>query len=141
MRQKVVCIPQKEASGKQWWQVNKTTCKVRGGLTVVVKVPTANGVCEEFKAQDGGFQAVGTTLVDRFQSALVAHCYCGTFFKDVGHLTDGPPAQQFFEGTYKYPPDLDQATRLLFEEATFTYEALLPTEVATYITAEDFQHY
>ncbi len=96
---KVVSILQKEASRKQWRQVNRTTCKAREGLTVVVKVSTANGVCEEFKTQDRVFQAVSVTLVDRFQLALVAHCHRSNFFEDVGHLADGPAAQKILEGT------------------------------------------
>jgi hypothetical protein len=94
-----VSILQKEASRKQWRQVNRTTCKAWEGLTVAVKVPTADGVCEEFKIQYGVFQAVRATLVDMFQLALVAHCRCGTFFEDVGHLADGPAAQKILEGT------------------------------------------
>jgi hypothetical protein len=45
------------------------------------------------------------------------------------------------EGAYEYPPDLDPATRLLFEEAAVTYASLSPTEIATYVTPEDFQHF
>jgi hypothetical protein len=37
--------------------------------------------------------------------------------------------------------DLDPATRLLFEEASVTYAALLPLEVATYVTVEDYQYF
>jgi hypothetical protein len=55
----------------------------------------------------------------------------------VGRLADGPVAQQILEGTYKYPPNLDPATRLLFEEATATYAALSPAAVGTYVTVED----
>ncbi len=40
-----------------------------------------------------------------------------------------------------YPQDLDPATRLLFEEAAATYATLTPTEVATYVTPEDFRHF
>jgi hypothetical protein len=82
---------------------------------------------------------VSATLVERFQSALVAQCHRGTFFEDMGHLADGPAAQQILEGTYVYPPDLDPAIRLLFEEAAHTYATLSPTDIATYVTAEDFQ--
>jgi hypothetical protein len=112
-----------------------------GGLTVAVKVPTLDGGYEEFKTHDGVFQGVSCTLVERFQSALVANCHRGTFFKDVGHLTDGPVAQRILEGSYAYPPDLDPATRLLFEEAAHTYSTLSPDEVATYVTADDFRHF
>ncbi len=81
------------------------------------------------------------TLVERFQLALVAQCHHGTFFKDMGHLADGPAAQQILEGTYVYPRDLNPVTRLLFEEAAHTYAILAPTEIATYVTVEDFQHF
>ncbi len=86
------------------------------------------------------FLEVSKTLTKRFQSALVAQCHQGTFYKDIGHLADGPVAQKILEWTYVYPSDLDPTTRLLFEEATATYAALSPTEVATYVTVEDFQH-
>jgi hypothetical protein len=98
---------------------------------VAVKVPTSDGGYEEFKTHDGIFQAVSCTLVERFQLALVANCHRGTFFEDVGHLADGPVAQRILEGSYTYPPDLDPATRLLFEEAAHTYSTLSPDEVAT----------
>ncbi len=62
-------------------------------------------------------------------------------FEDVGHLIDGPVSQQILKGTYKYPQDLDPATRLMFEEAAHTYAALSPMEIATYVTPEDFQHF
>ena len=79
--------------------------------------------------------------MERFQSALVRPCHQGTFFEDVGHLADGPIAQQILEGTYEYPPNWDPATRLLFEEAAITYAALSLSKISTYVTAEDFQHF
>ncbi len=39
---KISGILQKEASRKQWRQVNRSTHKAQGGLTVAVKVPTAD---------------------------------------------------------------------------------------------------
>ena len=85
------------------------------------------------------FKAVSSIILEWFQSALVAQCHRGKFFGDIGHLADGPAAQQILEGTYEYPDDLDPATRLLFEEASATYKALSPTKVATYVTPEDFK--
>ncbi len=108
---------------------------------MAVKVPTVDEEYVEYKTQEGVFQAVSATLVERFQSALVAQCHCGTFIEDVGHLADGPLAQQILEGTYVYPPDLNPATRLLFKEAAYTFATLSLTEIATYVTAEDFQHF
>ncbi len=87
------------------------------------------------------FDAVSTTLVEQFKSGLVAGCHRGTFFEDVGHLTDGPVVQQVLKGTYEYPPDLNPATRLLFEEAAAIYTTLSPTEIANHVTPEDFQQF
>ena len=140
---KISGILQKEASRKRWRRVNRSTRKARGGLTVAVKMPTTDNEAgfHEYKTQEGVFQAVSATLVERFQSALIAPCHRGKFFEDVGHLADGPVARQILEGTYEYPQDLDPATRWLFEEATATYAALSPTAIATYVTPEDFQYF
>jgi hypothetical protein len=75
-----------------------------------VKVPIADRSFNKYKTQDGVFQAVSATLVERFQSALVVPCHCGKFFEDICHLADGLAAQQILEGTYVYPQDLDPAT-------------------------------
>ncbi len=72
---------------------------------------------------------------------LVAPCHRGTFFKEVGHLVDGPISQQILEGTYVYPQDLDPATHLLFEEDANTYAILSPHKIATYVTPDNFQHF
>ncbi len=139
---KVTGIIQKKASRKQWRQINRSTRKARGSLTVAVKVLTADGGHNENKIiKEGVFKVVTPILLEWFQLVLVAQCYRGTFFKDVGHLADGPVAQQILDSTYEYPPDLDPATRLLFEEASTTYAALSPTKIATCITPEDIQHF
>ncbi len=108
---------------------------------MAVKVPTLDGGSEEFKTKEGVFQAVSPILQERFQAALVAKCHCNTFFDNIGHLVDGPVAQQILEGTYTYPVDLDPATRLLFKEAAVTFSTLSPKQVATYVTVEDFQYF
>jgi hypothetical protein len=114
-------------------------------LTIAVKVPqedsTSNYQHTEYKTKDEIFFAVNKTLVERFQTALVAQCHQGTFFKDIGYLADESVAQQILLGMYEYPTDIDPTTRLFFEEATATNAALLPSEVATYVTVEDFQYF
>ena len=95
----------------------------------------------KYKTKEGVFEVVTPILLEWFQLALVAQCHQGTFFEDVSHLADGPVAQKILDGTYDYPPDLDPATRLLFEEALATYAALSLAKIATNITPEDFQHF
>jgi hypothetical protein len=134
-------ILHREDSRKRWSRVNKSMQKPRGGLMVAMKVPTAAGGVNKFKTKEGVYPVVSAALIERFQSALMAQCQRGAFFEHIEHLADGPVAQQILEGTYVYPLDLDPATQLLFEEATATYAALSPSQVATYVTAEDFQHF
>jgi hypothetical protein len=128
-----------------WRKINQSTCKPRGDLTVAVKLPLGDGLdpdeYTEYKTKEGIFWVVSRTLVERFQSALVAQCHQGTFFEDIGHLADGPVAQQILLGTYEYPLELDPATRLLSKEATATYASLVPSEVATFVAVEDFQYF
>ncbi len=73
---------------------------------MAVKVPTADGGYIKYKTNDGGFEAVSPIIQEQFQSVLVAQCHQETFFEDVGHLADGPVAQQILDGTYKYPQTL-----------------------------------
>ncbi len=63
---KITGILHKEASRKRWRRVNKTTCKARGGLTIAVKVPTADRGVLEFKTKEGVYQAVSTVISERF---------------------------------------------------------------------------
>ncbi len=95
----------------------------------------------EYETKDGVFEAVSPIIQERFQLALVAPCHQGIFFEGVGLLADGPAAQQILDGAHEYFLDLNQATRLLFEEAVATYAALSPSKIATYITLEDFAHF
>jgi hypothetical protein len=138
---KVTGIIQKEVNRKQWRQINKSTCKAQGGLAVAVKIPMADGGHIKYKTKDGVFEAVSPIIQEWFQLTLVEQCHQGTFFEDVSHLAYGPAAQQILDRTYKYPPDLDQATRLLFEEVAAAFAALSPSKNATYITPEDFTQF
>jgi hypothetical protein len=137
----ILGIIQKENMRKRWRRINRSTRKARGSLTVAMKVPTVEGGFDAFKTKRGIKGAVSPIILERFQSALVAPCHQGTFFEDVGILVDGPVSQQILEGTYDYPLGMDPATRLLFEEAAHTYKALSPTEIAIYVTPDDFQHF
>ena len=107
---RITGIIQKEAAQKRWQRINKSSGKACGSLTLAVKVPIADGGFSKFKTKEGIFQAVSETLMERFQFDLIAQSHQGTFFEDVGHLADGPVAQQILKGTYKYPQDLDLAT-------------------------------
>jgi hypothetical protein len=142
---KIVTILQHEKVWKYWRCIKLSTRKPQGGLTIAVKLLHKDSLGDnqytKYKTKDGIFLAFSKTLVEQFQSALVAQCHQGTFFEEIEHLADGPVAQQILLVTYQYPPDLDPVTWLLFEEATATYARLSPLEFATYVTVKDFQYF
>jgi hypothetical protein len=87
---------------------------------MVVKVLTSDGGYDQFKTKECVEGDVTPIILERFQSALVASRHWGSFFEDVLHLANGLVSRQITEGTYKYAPDLEPATRFLFEEAAHT---------------------
>ena len=96
---------------------------------------------EEFFTEDEVFQKVSTNLSECFRLAFSAPAYKGKLFDDIGFLGDIDVARQILEGTYVFPPDIDPATKLLFEEAAITFAQLSKEEVASYVTVDDFQYY
>jgi hypothetical protein len=56
-------------------------------------------------------------------------------------MGDTKCAQKILEGTYDYPPDTDEWTKMILQEAQFTFSQMSGTEIATMITTEDFQNY
>ena len=96
---------------------------------------------EEFKTKEGVFFACSRNLSERFRLAFTASCYHGQLFDDIGFIGDTECAKQLLEGTYVFPPETDNATRLLFEEVARVYAEMGPDELATYVTVEDYQYY
>jgi hypothetical protein len=84
---KIAMIIQRKKVREDWRRINCSTRKPRGALTIAVKVPqedsTSDNQHTKYKTKDGIFYAASKTLVECFQSALVAQCHQGTFFEDM----------------------------------------------------------
>ena len=76
---------------------------------------------EKVETEEGIFSHMSKHLSERFRLAFTSKYYSGKFFDDVGFIGDTEAAREILEGTYDYPPDMDPATWLLFEEAAHTY--------------------
>jgi len=133
-------ILRREATCKRWKRVQHSTGKPHGGAALSVKVKIVDKV-EVFDTEEGVFLHVSQHLSERFRLAFTAPCFSGSLFDDLGFIGNEEVVQQILEGTYVYGPDVDPATRLLFEEASKTYLSLSHEEVATYVSAEDFSFY
>ena len=85
--------------------------------------------------------ACSKQLSERFRLVFTANCHQGQLFNDIGFLGDMESARMILEGTYKFPPDTDDATRLLFKEWGHAYAEMDRDELETYVTVENFRYY
>ena len=137
----ILRILHKEANRKRHARIKYSTGKPPMGSVVSVKVNLGDGGTEEFNTKEGCFMAIEKNLSQRFRLAFTAPSCSGPLFDDIGFCGDTVAVQQILEGTYAFPPNTDPATRLLLEEAAVTYSKMSMDEVATYVTAEDYQFY
>ena len=136
----LVRIMYKESKKKRWRRVKYSAGKRPAGQVLSVKVDTPEDT-EEFTTEEGVCQQVSTNLSKRFRLAFSAPSCSGPLFDDIGFLGDTVAVQQILEGSYSFPANTDPATKLLLEEAAFTYAKMSTQEVASYATREDFQRY
>jgi len=80
-------------------------------------------------------------LSQRFWLAHSAPCYRGQLSDDLGFTGDTECAQKILEGTYEYPPDTDEWTKKILQEAHITFIQISGAEIGTSITTSDFQNY
>ena len=126
-----------ESDEKRYNRLRWSTKPKQGGSVYNVRVK--NGDTEEvINTEESIFKHVSEHLSDQFRLTFTAKCYNGKLFDDIGFIGDTDAARSILEGTYNYPPDLDTATKLLFEEAVITYSKMPKEELATYVTVEDY---
>jgi hypothetical protein len=87
------------------------------------------------------FEHTSKHLSQQFRLAHSAPCYQGQLFDDLGFMGDTKCAQKILKGMYKYPPDTNEWTKKILQQAQMTFSQMSGTEIAKMITAEDFQNY
>ena len=63
----------------------------------------------------------------------------GVLREQFGYTATSPTAQSVLEGTYKFPPDMDSATKKLFEEIAHIREMVPLDSVNGLISQESWQ--
>jgi hypothetical protein len=101
---------------------------------------TPNGV-ELHDTEDSVFQHATAHLSLRFRLAYTAPCYFSQLLHDIGHLGNTQCALEILKGTYTFPPNTDQWTRMILEEAHHTYTILAQGKNKTTISMRDYQDY
>ena len=107
-------ILQRESTRNRWARIQYLTGKPHSGAALSVKVKIADKV-DKFHTEGEVFIQVSSHLSKRFRLAFTAPCFSGKLFDDLGFIGDETVVQQILENTYVYPPDVNPATRLLFE--------------------------
>ena len=110
-------------------------------MSVKVPITSEDGerTARECTTQQEIFEGSEPVLTTRFTGAFSSPFYTGKLFDDLGFMGDTEAAAQVLEGTYEYPEGIDEATKMLLEECSKVYQSMSREEVATYVTAEDYQ--
>ena len=130
----------REQQRKKWRRINHTTRPPRGGAPITLRVQAGTTV-NTYSTEHEMFEHTSDHLSQRFRLAHSAPCYRGQLFDDLGFMGDTECAQKILEGTYQYPPDTDEWTKKILQEAHITFTQISGAEIGTSITTEDFQNY
>jgi hypothetical protein len=87
------------------------------------------------------FEHTSKHLSQQFRLPHSAPCYQGQLFDDLGFMGDTKCAQKILEGTYEYPPDTNEWTKKILQQAQMTFSQMSGIGIATMITTKDFQNY
>ena len=89
----------------------------------------------------GYFCQVKKNLSECLYLSSTAPLCAGALFDGISFLVDTEAMQQILEGTDVFLAGTDQAMKILLKETAITYSKLSQEEVATYVTADNFQYY
>jgi hypothetical protein len=77
----------------------------------------------------------------QFRLTYSTPCYLSQILEDIGHLGNTQCAQEIFKGSYAYPPDTDQWTMKILQEAHHTYNLLGNDSIDTTVSVYNLQDY
>ena len=63
---RITGIIQKEKMCKRWRWINRSTRKARGGLTIAVRIPTADRGVKEYRTKEGVENAVSPIILEHY---------------------------------------------------------------------------
>ena len=78
-----------------------------------------------YATKEGVEQQSAKALKKRFRIAMHAPVLQDErLVRDFGYLGDTAATRQVLEGTYEYPEEMDDHTRMIFEEAQFIFQKM-----------------
>jgi hypothetical protein len=113
----ILTIIQREKDRSFWWRLNYALGKSRGGACFKVQVEQVEGTVEEINSKEELHKAIWDNIHrKRFYLAEEAPICSGLLKGAFGNNSITPTAKAILEGTYKYPPDFDEATKEILQE-------------------------
>jgi hypothetical protein len=112
-----------------------------GGAISRLKVPTdAEPVV--YATKDGVEKQSAKALKERFQIAMHAPILQDErLLNDFGYLGNTEATRQVLEGTYVFPDEMDDHTKLLLEEAHHIFHKMADDEIRNFVGTDDFQYF
>jgi hypothetical protein len=138
----ILAIIQREKDRSFWHCLNYALGKPRGGACFNVQVDQGNGMVQEYAEKEQLQEAIWNNI-HRSASTLQRRRQCTwDRYKGPSDTTRSPQLQKMIlEGTFKYPPDFDEATKEILQECA-RIGLLVPKDmVGTGITKEDWHNY
>jgi hypothetical protein len=115
---KILAIIRREKDCSFWRRLNFALGKhIRGRSVREVQVEDENGGVLEFDTQEGVQNAIFNEVHRKqYNLAEEAPICRGSLRGQFGYMPTSPTARSVLDGSYDFPPDIDNATKELFEE-------------------------
>jgi hypothetical protein len=129
-----------EAKNKEWDSINRVTRPPWGGNPLSIQVQTPSGPMT-YDTEETVFHHATAHLSIRFCLAYSAPCYSSQLLEDIGHLSNTWCSKDILDGTYAYPPNTDQWTVKILQEAHYTYKLLSNDRIDGNVSIQNLQSY
>jgi hypothetical protein len=138
----ILAIIQREKDWSFWRQINYVMGKPRGGSVrrVLTKDGDEEGTLSEHLTEESVTEAIFTNIPrKRFFLAEAAPICSGALRGQFGYNATSRTAKAILDGTYKFPPDFDQATKEILLECTRIRVMIPINSLNTLITKEEWK--
>jgi hypothetical protein len=138
----ISAIIKREHQRDFWRQLNYVTGKKRTRSATTIQVEGQGGAIMERTTQETVKQKIFSEVHNKWYTLAGEAPICnGDLFRDFGYLANTPASNAVLDGTYKMPPESDQATAKLFAEIA-KIRALIPKDsVSIKITPSQWKRY
>ena len=118
------------------------TGKKRTRSATYIQVPSESDLVTELSAQEAVEDAIFAEVNGSWYTLAKGAPICrGKLFEDFGYLVDMVASKAVLNGTYPTPPDLDAATKELFDEVTAIRQSIPSDSVSPVITPAQWRQY